>query len=544
MPTINQINTVLRQLKYKKKIRGKVRTPEPVIQWVETEEEARAFVPGQRAPNGAIIIAIAACYRDYWENNARWNEARGGRSSGKSLSFARLLMIKVIWRGSKLLCCREIQDSIEESSHAELVQAVKDLDALGECVITDKYIKAKQGGRVKYIGLAKTGEKVRGYSSYDQCWVEEAATVTADSWNRLTPTIRLPGAQIWVTWNPISTISATWKMFVSECIYPEYAPDGSRFRISKHINFDQNPWHNMTSLAMDERLLRDADEDLHAHIWLGQPVGDSPMSIIKTKWLIAAENLHDMLQVDYEDGAHLIAGYDVGGTSQGDPSVLAMHMNNVLCYLNEFREVDPVASAKYVWHEARRMECAEVRFDVIGVGLGAKGAVRELNDALDDNNEAILTFRPYDAGGAVVNPNQLIMPKRKNADHFLNAKAQSWYDLAKRAENAYLVRKYYTEAEGSHYERLLVVEEKMGADRMRHLMSVDTIRIETTLWEKAKGELCEPRWIMNEGKLQVETKKQMAQRNVPSTNNGDAIVMAYTPMRGGVNDEQSAGLAA
>lgn len=533
MPTINQINSVLRTLKNKKKIRGKVRIPEPTIVWVDTEEEARAWVP---TPGK---IAIASVYREYHENDCRWKEARGGRSSGKSLSFARLIMIRVIWRGKKLLCCREIQDSIEESSHAELVQAVIDLGAEEECVITNTSIKAKGGGRVKYIGLAKTGEKVRGFSQYDLCWVEEAATVTAESWERLTPTIRKAGAEIWVTWNPISVISATWKKFVSQCIIPEYLPDGTLFKISKHINFDANPWHNMTSLAADERLLRDADEDLHAHVWLGLPVGDSPMSIIKTKWLVAAENLHELLQIDYENGAHLIAGYDVGGTGAGDPSAVAMHMNNVLCYLNEFREVDPVAGGKRVWYEAQRMECAEVRYDVIGVGLGAKGAVRELNELAEDRGESMITFRPYDAGGAVVNPNGLVLPKRKNADHFLNAKAQSWNDIARRAENAYLVRKYYTEAEGSHFEKLAVVEQKMGEERMRHLMSVDTMRLPADTWEKCKGELCEPRWLTNEGKLQVETKKQMAQRNVPSTNCADAVVMAYTPMRGGVNDENT-----
>lgn len=532
MPTANQIHSVLRSLKNKKKVRGKVKLPEPEIVWVDTEEEARAWKP---TPGK---IAIASVYREYHECPARYKDARGGRGSGKTVSFARLLMIRVIWHGARLLSCREVADSIEESSHAELSQAVFDLGAQGECLIAQNYIKAKGGGKVKYLGLAKTGEKIRGYSRYNLCWVEEAATVSQDSWNRLLPTIRAPGAEVWLSWNPISVTSATWKTWVSQCIYPEYLDDGTRYRISKLINFDQNPWFGVSSLAQDERLMRDSDEDLHAHIWLGQPVGDSPMSICKVKWLTAAENLHQLLQVDYENGAHLIGGYDVGGTSSGDPSAVAMHMNNVLCYLNEFREVDPVAGGKSVWYEAQRMECTEVRFDVIGVGLGAKGAIRELNEAQEDRGLPGVNFMPYDAGSAVVKPNELVMPKRKNVDHFLNAKAQSWYDYSKRAENAYLVRKYYTESEATnHTDRLIDVEERMGADRMRHLISIDTMRLSSSLWEKAKGELCEPRWVMNEGKLQVETKKQMAARGVPSTNNGDAIIMAYTPMRGGVTNE-------
>ena len=35
----------------------------------------------------------------------------------------------------------------------------------------------------------------------DICWVEEASTVSEDSWKKLIPTIRKPGSEIWISFN-------------------------------------------------------------------------------------------------------------------------------------------------------------------------------------------------------------------------------------------------------------------------------------------------------------------------------------------------------
>ncbi len=509
-------------------LRRGVSRPPPKIRWIHNEQEAREWMEVKEELRG-IEYAVPIAFADFETDDARYYDPYGGRGSGKTNYIAKRLMKAVIWGGKKLLASREIMDSIEESSKAELEQAVYDLGAEDLVVITDKAIKARGGGKVKFIGLAKTGEKVKGYSDYDLCWVEEAATVCHASWKRLIPTIRKPGSQMWLSWNPNSTIDDTWKRFISECIYPDDM-DGKPYHIRRKINFSDNPFFPLTELAADEIFMREADPDEHAHVYLGEPVGALENAIIKPMWVKAALDIHQLINPDYDDGAFLVGGYDVGGTEKGDSSVLAGQLNNVLAYLNEYREIDPVASAAYAYEEAERMEFAEVRFDTIGVGLGAKGAIRERNEIRDAQAKVPIVFYPIDVSDPVLRPEEMIMPKRRNKDHFINLKAQMWDDLRRRFFHAYLFRRYYEEFDGD----LQSIVEKMGEERLRHMISIDTARIAPALLNKMAGELSAPTWLKNEGKLQVETKKMLAARGIKSTNIADAMVMAYFRLSRGV----------
>lgn len=539
--------------------------PEPHIEWVSTEEEAEAWfkrdkpkyrpaldregkpvyrttVDGQQRRLMQLVIAVPEVFREYHEEPARFKDAHGGRGSAKSMSFARLLMIRVIWRGWSLLAAREIQDSIKESSKGELEQAIADLQAEAYCLILDKEIRSALGGRVAFIGLAKTGDKIKGYSKFDAVWLEEADTVSRTSWKRLIPTIRKvrpdgTESEIWLTWNPSSTIADTWKRFVSECIYPEYTEEGRRYLISKEINFDQNPFFIFTPLRDDEHFMREANYDEWLHVYGGQPVGAMENAIIKPLWIKAARDLHQLLTDDYEDGAHIVGGFDPGGTNSGtsDPSALSFMQNNVLCYLDEFKAIDPVAASDRVFTICQEMGVSEVRYDVIGVGLGAKGAVRKRNEEAEVLQAAPVSFLPFDASGSVLNPELFWAPKRRMVDHFLNAKAQAWGMLSRRFFHAYLVRKYWDECPSDiKAEKIDYVVEKLGEERMMQLISIDTIRIAPKTLEKLEGELASPTWIKMEGKMQVESKESMKKRGIASTNLADALMMNCAPMKKGI----------
>lgn len=516
--------------------------PAPQVRWIHSPEEAKQWLidtgvmnedgqwtPGNPNPLRGKWIAAPVAFRDF-EQDARIKDQWGGRGSGKTDYTAKALMRKVIFEGKKLLAGREIMDSIRESSKAELEDAVVELGAEDLVVITDKEIRAKGGGKVVFIGLAKTGDKIKGYSKFDLFWIEEAASVSKTSWKYLIPTLRKAGSELWLTWNPDSTIDETYKRFVSECIYPDFDADGKPYHLSRKINFDDNHFFGFTELAADEAFLREADPDEHAHIYLGEPVGALENAIIKPLWFVAALDLHLLINPDYDDGAHLIGGYDVGGTAKGDASAVAMQLNSVLAYLDEYREIDPVASAKRAFEEADRMDCSEVRFDTIGVGLGAKGSIRERNEAREAQGLTPVPFLPFDVSAPVVRPEALIGPKRRNKDHYCNLKAQAHDSIAKRYFHAYLFRKYWEESGGV----LDYVIEKMGEERIQHMISIDTLRIEPKLLEKLRGETCAATWIKSEGKLQVETKDMLKKRGIASTNLHDANVMAYFRMDKGI----------
>ena len=55
----------------------------------------------------------------------------GGRGSSKSWGVASLLMQKLTESANRLVCCREIQNSIDESAYRLLVDTIKRLDLQG-----------------------------------------------------------------------------------------------------------------------------------------------------------------------------------------------------------------------------------------------------------------------------------------------------------------------------------------------------------------------------------------------------------------------------
>lgn len=51
-----------------------------------------------------------------------------------------------------------------------------------------------------------------------------------------------------------------------------------------------------------------------------------------------------------------------------------------------------------------------------------------------------------------------------------------------------------------------------------------------------KAELSRPRVDYdNNGRVKVESKKDMAKRGIPSPNRADALIMAFAPVQGGLN---------
>lgn len=129
--------------------------------------------------------------------------AYGGRFGLKSWSFARALLILGASKPLRILCTREVQKSIKDSVHSLLVdqaQAVG-LGAFYDPLETE--IRGKNGTTFLFAGLAQhTVESIKSFEGADIVWVEEARAVSDRSWRVLLPTIRKPGSEVWVSFNP------------------------------------------------------------------------------------------------------------------------------------------------------------------------------------------------------------------------------------------------------------------------------------------------------------------------------------------------------
>lgn len=164
----------------------------------------------------------------------RYKIAYGGRGSGKSWAYARALLIKGAESPMRILCTREVQKSIKQSVHQLLSDQIETMGLGSFYQILDTEIRGANGTLFSFAGLAShTVESVKSFEGCDIVWVEEAQTVCKKSWTILIPTIRKPGSEIWISFNPALDTDETYVRFV------ENAPAGS---MCVKINYSDNKW--------------------------------------------------------------------------------------------------------------------------------------------------------------------------------------------------------------------------------------------------------------------------------------------------------------
>ena len=146
---------------------------------------------------------------------ARYKVARGGRGSGKSWGFARALLIQGASQPTRVLCTREVQKSIQQSVHQLLEDQVAELGLSSFYEVLTHEIRGKNGSAFYFAGLSdQTADTLKSFEGVDIVWCEEAHSITERSWNILTPTIRKPNSEIWVSFNPELESDETFKRFI------------------------------------------------------------------------------------------------------------------------------------------------------------------------------------------------------------------------------------------------------------------------------------------------------------------------------------------
>ncbi|MBI4001916.1 MAG: PBSX family phage terminase large subunit [Nitrospira defluvii] len=194
---------------------------------------------------------------------SRYKVVKGGRGGAKSWGVARALLIKGAKQRLRILCCREVQKSIKDSVHKLLKDQIELLGLGAQYDVLRDEIRGKNGTEFLFAGLSDlTAESIKSFESIDIVWVEEAQSVSNNSWVILIPTIRKAGSEIWLTMNIILVTDATYVRFI------ENTPPNT---IIIGINWRDNPW--LSKELEDERLHCKAteSEEEYNHIWEGHP---------------------------------------------------------------------------------------------------------------------------------------------------------------------------------------------------------------------------------------------------------------------------------
>jgi phage terminase large subunit len=164
----------------------------------------------------------------------RYKVLHGGRGSSKSWSVARTLIHMATMRPIRVLCARETQKSIQESVHRLLKDQIAALGVEHLFDVQETKIVGTNGSDFAFAGIRQQGvANLKSFEAVDICWVEEAQVVTKKSWDVLVPTIRKPGSEIWITFNPELDDDETYKRFVTDA-------DDDCWVCP--INYIDNPW--------------------------------------------------------------------------------------------------------------------------------------------------------------------------------------------------------------------------------------------------------------------------------------------------------------
>lgn len=159
----------------------------------------------------------------------------GGRGGAKTESIGRALISLSLNQKLRILCAREIQNSIAESVHATL-KAIIEAHGLASQfrILENKIICRATGSEFIFHGLhGHTVESIKSMAKLDIVWVEEAHTVSKHSWTVLLPTMREENAEVWVSFNPDMDTDDTWQRFV---VHP---PEGAKVL---KVNWSDNKW--------------------------------------------------------------------------------------------------------------------------------------------------------------------------------------------------------------------------------------------------------------------------------------------------------------
>lgn len=218
------------------------------------------------------------------------------------------------------------------------------------------------------------------------CWVEEAVTVSKNSWDVLIPTIRKDKSEIWISFNPELEEDETYQRFVLN-------PPKDSYLIN--MNWRDNPWFpRVLEQEMEETKERSqADYD---NIWEGHPRSAVEGAIYQDELRLAHEE-NRITKVPYDESKPVNTYWDLGHSDQTaiwfiqqsgyEYRVLDYYSNShkkLGHYLKELQDREYLYGTHYFPHDAKAQQLAadktieqQAREVLKNVGVVPQGRIQD-----------------------------------------------------------------------------------------------------------------------------------------------------------------------
>lgn len=221
---------------------------------------------------------------------ARLKIAYGGRGGGKSDGFAIALIVLAMKLKLRVLCLREIQNSLEESVKSTIENYIDQYELGWAFDIKDKSITCTlTGSRFIFSGLRHKINSIKSLSKIDIAWIDEANNTSKNSLDKLMPTIRGKhesskdglggpfrlGPEVWISFNPELDDDEVYDRYVvnQKINAPEYLPNEvtgemERYAYVVKINYSDNKWFP-PDLRREMNLLKANHPTKYLEVWEG-----------------------------------------------------------------------------------------------------------------------------------------------------------------------------------------------------------------------------------------------------------------------------------
>lgn len=255
-----------------------------------------------------VTIQIPIEYKplfDTWWRNAL---IEGGRYSLKSHTVARYLLIRARMAKTRIFCGREFQNSIADSSLQLLADLIDKYELTDFKVTRDGIVNEVTGSDFLFRGIRHNTQSIKSIEGIDIAWIEEAQTITKESIDVLTPTVRKAGSQI------IWTMNRTLEL---DSIYEMLALNKRDDTLHLNINYDVADKYGWIPDVIKAEIEYDKEfnPEVYQHKWLGQPIAQTEQAILSRTKVMEAMNR------DGEDDGAIEIGVDVARMGS-DRSVL------------------------------------------------------------------------------------------------------------------------------------------------------------------------------------------------------------------------------
>lgn len=230
-----------------------------------------------------------------------WRHAviEGGRYSLKSHTAGRIILLKCMAEQTRVVCLRQFQKNIEDSSHQLLCDLIDKYEFEG-FTVTNNEIRHRNGSNIIFKGLDRNVEStIKSLEGVDLVWVDEAQVITLKSIRVLVPTVRKSGSQLIWTLNRLTDLDPVIAYFITD------PPRDDVWHLQVDYRMADSYGWLSDEMKKEIEYSRIHHPEDYAHDYLGKAMNQSDKSIL------AVSKVMEAMHREADDDGAIEVGADI-----------------------------------------------------------------------------------------------------------------------------------------------------------------------------------------------------------------------------------------